>query len=307
MEFESKLDQIAAFSDKTFSQLSQIRESLKKLSEKLSSSLRNTPSEITGKSEWVTLSYMPEEGICEMARLVFRQERGLLIELCSSEDYSEIGTFYSPDKITNERLAEIASKDAFKDSFNQILEDIAGNLKSASNDFELIHELLSKTLDSDLDLIEQNLEQANQKVGYEKVYLDFRNARLEIDDKPEESLTLARSLLESLFKHYSSNHQKAYSVNENISKQVKEIMRSLSFDGDNDTDRQLKSIIGSLSNLVNEIGSLRNDKGSAHGRDQNHIPIGSSEARLAVSSAGIVAAYLLSKISESQNSSENNG
>lgn len=270
MEFESKLDQISAFSDKTSSQISQIRESLKKLSEKLNSSLSNAPSEITGKSEWITLSDIPEAHIFEKARLVFWQGRGLQIELYSSEDYSEPSTVYSLDKITNKRLAEITSTDAFKDSFNQIIEEIAGSLKSASNDFELIHELLSKTLNLDLDFIEQNLEQENQKLRYEKVYLDFRNARLEIDEKPEESLTLARSLLESLFKHYLNDSKKAYSENENLSKQVKEIMRSLSFDEDKDADQQLKSIIGSLTNLVNEIGNLRNDKGSAHGRDQNH-------------------------------------
>jgi hypothetical protein len=306
VEIDSKLDQIAALSDKTKSQSSIIRESCKKLSEELIKRLSDAPTGISGKSEWISLSHIPEAGIFESFRLVFRQIEGLLIELSSSENHSESNSFYPLDKINDERWDEITSnKKTFQDSLNQVQEDIVVKLKSVSNDFESIQGFLGGMLDSNLDFIEQNLATTNHSVTYDRVLAEFRNARIEIDDKPEDSLTLARSSLESLFKHYLEDQQISYAEDETLSSQFKKVKQALLLNGKEATDQALKEMLGSLTQLVKAIGTLRNREGSAHGRGQKHISVGPPEARLAVCSAGIVAAYLLSKISETQKHPEN--
>jgi uncharacterized protein YfkK (UPF0435 family) len=83
---------------------------------------------------------------------------------------------------------------------------------------------------------------------------------------PEGAITLARSLLESVLKHILDERKVAYNDKADLPELYRIVAKELNLAPDQHTEETFKRILGGITSVVNELGSLRNRLGDAHGK-----------------------------------------
>jgi hypothetical protein len=110
---------------------------------------------------------------------------------------------------------------------------------------------------------------------------------------PDGAITAARSLLETVCKRILEELGRAYGPNDDLPKLYYSTADALNLAPSQHTEEVFKSILGSCQQVVNNLGTLRNRIGDAHG--QGRLPVRPSprHAALAVNLAGAVATFLV--------------
>ena len=118
---------------------------------------------------------------------------------------------------------------------------------------------------------------------------------------PEGAITAARTLLETVVKLILDDLSVNYSETEELPKLYGRVSKALNIAPSQHSEDAIKAILGSITNLVNGIGTLRNRLSDAHGRG-GRIPVRPSarHANLTVNSAGVVAMFLIETHNERQ-------
>lgn len=113
-------------------------------------------------------------------------------------------------------------------------------------------------------------------------------------DDPEGAITVARTLLETVFKRILDETGRPYSEKDDLPKLYSNAAKALNLAPDQHTEEPIKAILGGAMSLVNGIGTLRNRLSDAHGRG-GKLPVRPSarHASLAVNTAGAVATFLV--------------
>lgn len=113
------------------------------------------------------------------------------------------------------------------------------------------------------------------------------------DSDPEGAITLAKSLLEAVLKHILDERSIAYSGVADLPELYRLVAKELNLAPDQHTQENFKKILGSIASVVNELGSLRNRLGDAHGRGKGTARPATRHAELAVNLAGSIALFLI--------------
>jgi hypothetical protein len=125
----------------------------------------------------------------------------------------------------------------------------------------------------------------------DSVRLDFERALAEGD--PEDAITAACSMVESVCKCLLDLLEKPYPADKSISPLAKEVSRHLNLSPEREVPNDIKQILGGLANVVGGIGALRTHAGDAHGRGQGTPRVDARVARLAVHAASTLTLFLI--------------
>lgn len=121
----------------------------------------------------------------------------------------------------------------------------------------------------------------------------WRKALDRMTSDPEGAITLAKSLLESVLKHILDERKLAYSEKADLPELYRLVAKELNLAPDQHTEENFKRILGGITSVVNELSSLRNRLGDAHGRGKGGVRPVARHAELAVNLAGSIALFLV--------------
>ena len=125
------------------------------------------------------------------------------------------------------------------------------------------------------------------------VHDTWRKALERMTSDPEGAITLARSLLESVLKHILDARKVAYNDKADLPELYRLVAKELNLAPDQHTEDNFKRILGGITSVVNELGSLRNRLGDAHGKGKGGVRPAPRHAELAVNLAGSIALFLV--------------
>lgn len=110
---------------------------------------------------------------------------------------------------------------------------------------------------------------------------------------PEGVITAARTLLETVCKRILDETGGGYDDTEDLPKLYHKAAERLTLAPNQHTEPLFKSILGGCQNVVNNLGTLRNKIGDAHGKGGRPIRPSPRHAALAVNLAGAMATFLV--------------
>lgn len=111
---------------------------------------------------------------------------------------------------------------------------------------------------------------------------------------PEGAITAARTLLETVCKHILDAHGVQYDAAKvDLPELYRLTAKELRLAPGQHTEDTFKKILGGVTSVVNELGSLRNRLGDAHGQGKLPVKPRVRHAELAVNLAGSVALFLI--------------
>lgn len=121
---------------------------------------------------------------------------------------------------------------------------------------------------------------------------------------PDGAVTAARSLLESTCKHILDDSDTTYPDDADLPKLWALCAEKLNLAPHQHQEKIFKAILGNCQSVVNNIASIRNKIGDAHGQGRRAVKPGVRHAELVVNLAGAMAAFLISTWQERPLSSE---
>lgn len=125
------------------------------------------------------------------------------------------------------------------------------------------------------------------------VHDTWRKATERMTSDPDGAITLARTLLESVLKHILDERKVAYTDKADLPELYRLVAKELNLAPDQHTEDTFKKILGGVMSVVNELGSLRNRLGDAHGKGKGGVRPAPRHAELAVNLAGSIALFLV--------------
>jgi Abortive infection C-terminus len=117
---------------------------------------------------------------------------------------------------------------------------------------------------------------------------------------PEGAITSARTLVETVCKRVLDEAGATYAEDEDLPKLYRAVAETLALAPTSQTEPVFKSILGSCQNIVNNLGTLRNKIGDAHGKGGRPVRASARHAALVVNLAGAMATFLVETYSERQ-------
>ena len=110
---------------------------------------------------------------------------------------------------------------------------------------------------------------------------------------PEGAITSARTLLETVCKHVLDAQGVAYDSKADLPALYALTSKSLRLAPHQYAEDTFKKILGGVTAVVGELGSLRNRLGDAHGQGRQAVKPGERHAALAVNLAGSIAMFIV--------------
>ena len=123
-------------------------------------------------------------------------------------------------------------------------------------------------------------------------------AERKVEEDPSGAIGDAKELLESVFRTVAQHHRIHVDENADVTEMFKAIRDVLIVVPPGVTDREradaiLRRLLGNLSGLCGTLAELRNAYGSGHGKADGFVGLEKKHARLAVTAAGAIAAFVL--------------
>lgn len=112
-------------------------------------------------------------------------------------------------------------------------------------------------------------------------------------DDPEGAITAARTLIETVCKHILDAAGVEYGEKDDLPKLYKATSEVLNLAPSQHADKVLKTILQGCHTVVQNLGTLRNKAGDAHGRGRTGYKPQSRHAALAVNLAGTMEMFLI--------------
>ena len=112
------------------------------------------------------------------------------------------------------------------------------------------------------DIINSSLNQFDA----DGVYLYWRKALERKNNDPDGSITIARTMIETVCKNILDKMEIEYASNIDLSELYKLTAKELNLMAEQHTEKVFKQILGGCSAIVNGLGSLRNKLGDAYGQ-----------------------------------------
>lgn len=141
---------------------------------------------------------------------------------------------------------------------------------------------------------DQNISGVLQNFNSDNVHLIWTKALERKKSDPEGSITIARTLLETVCKHILDMKNIPYSdKNIDLPKLYHLVSKELNIAPEQHSEEIFKKILGGCLGVVNGLGDLRNEFGDAHGNGVQSVRPGERHAELAVNLAGSMAQFLI--------------
>jgi len=112
------------------------------------------------------------------------------------------------------------------------------------------------------------------------------------NDDPEGAITAARTLLETVCKHILDETGEAYGEDD-LPKLYSKTAKALNLSPTQHTEETFRAILGGCHTVVQNLGTLRNRIGDAHGHGSRPVRPAPRHAALAVNLAGSMATFLV--------------
>jgi hypothetical protein len=133
---------------------------------------------------------------------------------------------------------------------------------------------------------------------FDTVQADLKRAIDSADQDPEDAVTAASSLLESLCRSILIEMGRPLPDRKDIATLYKAVREPLGLSAARDDmppeiSDDVRSILGALNTIVQSVGALRTHAGDAHGRERGFKRIDGRIARLAIYTASAAALFLL--------------
>lgn len=178
--------------------------------------------------------------------------------------------------------------------------DYLKRVASGSGSWETRRSHIYKNFTPLLDYLENEKEapsdstisEALSSLGMEGVQDTWEKALRRRYDDPEGAITTSRTLLETVCKHILDEAQVSYSK-EDLPKLYGKTAEVLNLAPSQHTEQAFKSILGGCHTVIQNLGTLRNKIGDAHGHGQNPTRPSPRHAALAVNLAGSMSTFLL--------------
>lgn len=136
------------------------------------------------------------------------------------------------------------------------------------------------------------------ELDYASVEADLQRALDQADNDPEDAITSACSIVESVCKCILDDMEKEYPSKQDIRGLVTEVSKHLNLSPGRDDlppewAADIKQILGGLASVTGGIGALRTHAGDAHGRGKRKVPVDARVARLAIHAASTVSLFFI--------------
>lgn len=181
------------------------------------------------------------------------------------------------------------------------------NMDPEALEFEMMPSALE---DEEFERIVEDIEKASgstsiseaseiaRKFDFDTVLDEIERARLFVDDDPEDAITAACSLVESVCRSILVELGLPLPKEMSLSPLYKSVREPLGLHPnkvgiDPRIAEDVRAILGGLTQSVGAIGALRTHGGDAHGRERGVRRVDSRIARLAVNSASSLAVFLI--------------
>ena len=139
---------------------------------------------------------------------------------------------------------------------------------------------------------DENISESISSFGADGVHIAWQKALKRRQDDPEGAITAARVLLETVCKHILDETGVHYS-NDDIPKLYGKTAEALNLAPSQHTEETFKAILGGCHTIVQNLGSLRNKVGDAHGQGKRPVRPLPRHATLAVNLAGGMSTFLI--------------
>jgi hypothetical protein len=214
-------------------------------------------------------------------------------------------------------LLEINNSDEGKQTIEKLLtyalsSDEYSNQNERKRDLDFLGECLKEegfkyvyegrkirlyTQDDNLVILD-DLRLKTAAFALDTVQLDLERAQSAANTDPEDAITAACSLLESLFRTIIIASGEELPEKKDIGglwKIVQKVLRLAPDRSDlpSEVADDVRKLLGSVSNSVFQIGSLRTHAGDAHGRESGRKRVDARIARLAINSAQASALFCI--------------
>jgi hypothetical protein len=110
---------------------------------------------------------------------------------------------------------------------------------------------------------------------------------------PAGAITLARTLLEDVFRWLLDELSEPASDQDDLPALYRKLAKALKLAPDDHSEQVFKQILGSCQSVVEALGALRNKLGDAHGGGRKRAKPAARHAELAVNLAGSMATFLV--------------
>jgi hypothetical protein len=125
------------------------------------------------------------------------------------------------------------------------------------------------------------------------VMKDWERMLRTIEDDPEDAITSARALVESVCKSILDDSSIQYETRWDIARLYKATAETLQLSPSGYDDQTFKQILGGCVGITQGLAEIRNAYGDAHGKGKKHLRASPRHARLAVNAAATLAIFLL--------------
>lgn len=125
---------------------------------------------------------------------------------------------------------------------------------------------------------------------FNNIYIEkqIRLMRSMIEESPADSIGKSKELLESCFKYILDDLGELYENNITLQQLRKRVFSVLNLDAKQNINAQsnseVKKILSGLTQIIDGINNLRNEKGDGHGKGKNFLELPPRYARLVVNS-----------------------
>lgn len=144
----------------------------------------------------------------------------------------------------------------------------------------------------------QTLDDKAQLLDIDSVQTEVCRIMEHVDEDPEDAITAACSMVESVCKFVLNEEGKPLPTKKDIARLVKETQNQLNLsparnDVSDEIRADVKQVLGGLSNVAHGIGALRTHGGDAHGKEKGARRVDARIARLAVHAASTISLFFL--------------
>lgn len=135
-------------------------------------------------------------------------------------------------------------------------------------------------------------------LNLDTVQRDLDRARRSIETDPEDAITAACSMLESVLRSIIITLGQELPVKKDLASLYKVVQKELRLspnrsDISSEIAGDVKVVLGGLTSCVSGIAALRTHAGDAHGRERGHVRVDSRIALLAVNAASTLGLFLI--------------
>jgi hypothetical protein len=209
-------------------------------------------------------------------------------------DYTLLRTFFLNDPILKPLLPDFVRS-------SRDLSQFWGHIKSAADTYQARRVLIWEAFQPLLDHLEEADRAPSDSIVGDSLHGLKADAVLAIWQKalarrttdPDGAITSARQLLESVCKHILDDMSVSYPNDADLPKLWRLNAEALNLAPDQHNEIAFKSVLGGCQTVVQNLGTIRNRLGDAHGSGRVPVRAAPRHATLVVNLAGTMATFLV--------------